>query len=70
MKLEDFEKLTDLWSYNDIVCFIMEDSKWCDAIMQFIRDNWNNDNEIELGELNAFGKAHDYPEQTQLDLEE
>ena len=70
MKYEEFEKLTNLWSYTDIVSFIMEDSSWCDAIMQFIFENWTNDNEIELGELNAFGKAHGYPEQTQLDLEE
>jgi len=70
MKYEEFDKLTDLWSYNDIVSFIMKDSRWCDAIMQFIRDGWFDDNEIELSELNAFGKAHGYPEQTQLDLEE
>lgn len=70
MKKEEFDRLTDLWSYNDIVSFIMEDTKWCDAIMQFIHENWFDDNEIELGELNAFGKKHGYPEQTQLDLEE
>jgi len=70
MKKKEFDKLTELWSYTDIVSFIMEDSKWCHMIMQFIDEAWFNDNEIELGELNAFGKGKGYPEQTQLNLEE
>jgi hypothetical protein len=70
MKYKEFEKLTEEWSYNDIVSFIMEDSSWCDAIMQFINDNWTDDNDIDLEGINFFAKRHSYPIQKQLNLEE
>lgn len=70
MKYEEFEKLTELWSYNDMVAYIMEDIRWHEFIFDIIRDNWDNPNDITLDKLNTFGKARGYPEQTQLNLED
>ena len=70
MEYEEFEKITEMWSYNDMVAYMMEDDRWCDVIIWFIRDNWEEaDNNITLDSLNAFGKSKGYPIQTQLEFD-
>ncbi len=70
MEYEEFEKITEMWSYNDMVAYMMEDDRWCDAIMWFIRDNWEEaDNNITLDALNAFGKSKGYAIQTKLEFD-
>lgn len=69
MEYEEFEKITEMWSYNDMVAYMMEDSDWCDAIIKFIQENWIDDKDITLDGLNAFGKSKGYPIQTQLEFD-
>ena len=69
MEYEEFEKITEMWSYNDMVAYMMEDSDWCDAIIKFIQENWIDDKDITLDALNAFGKSKGYPIQTQLEFD-
>lgn len=70
MKQNEFRKITDMWTYTDIVHFVMLDNQWCDLIMNFIRENWKDTNDFTLEDLNIFAKKHGYPEQSQLELEE
>lgn len=69
MEYEEFEKITEMWSYNDMVAYMMEDSDWCDAIIKFIQENWIDDKDITLDALNVFGKSKGYPVQTQLEFD-
>lgn len=69
MEYEEFEKITEMWSYNDMVAYMMEDNDWCDAIIKFIQENWIDDKDITLDALNVFGKSKGYPVQTQLEFD-
>ncbi len=42
MKYEEFIKITDKWSENDTVCFLMEYPVWNEMMMRFIMHNWRD----------------------------
>ena len=69
MKSEEFFKLTAYWSYSDIVSYVMEDERWCDAIMQLVQDKWEDENDFSLEDINRYAEEKGYPQQSQLDLE-
>ena len=48
MKYKEFMKIVDKWSYNDIVCFLMDYPDWCDGILAYIHEEWTEDEQIEL----------------------
>lgn len=45
MKKEEFNEIVGLWSCSNQVEFLMQWPNWCDAIMGFIQDNWDEVNQ-------------------------
>lgn len=71
MKYEEFMKIVDKWSYNDIVCFLMEvDYVWCDGIFAYIKEGWNEHEPIELDEIAIYANDNDIMKYTNLPEED
>ena len=66
MKYEEFMKITDRWSDNDTVCFLMEYPLWNEMIMRFIMHKWRDDCPIEYEEIEWFAKNNGSIEYTNL----
>ena len=72
MKYEEFMKIVNYWSYNDIVAFLIEDIKWCDYIMDCIKSGWNEEmsKEITNQEIAWFANDNGIMNYTALPTEE
>tara|TARA_R100001163_G_C5064694_1_gene202380 strand:+ start:2919 stop:3149 length:231 start_codon:yes stop_codon:yes gene_type:complete len=71
MKYEEFMKITNKWSDNDVVCFLMEYPWWNDVIMSFIYGHWehsqeNGDITILLEEIVFYAQDNNILEHTDL----
>ena len=66
MKYEEFMKITDRWSDNDTVCFLMEYPLWNEMIMRFIMHKWRDSIPIEYEEIEWFANHHQIEEYTDL----
>ena len=72
MKYEEFMKITDRWSDNDKVCFLMEYPDWNISILQHILNEWReaDDYAMEVEEIAFFAKDNGILEHTNLPEEE
>lgn len=70
MKYEEFMKITDRWSDNDVVCFLMEYPLWNEMVMRFIMHKWRDDVEIEIEEIAFYAQDNDILEHTDLPEED
>lgn len=67
MKYAEFMKITDKWSDNDKVRFLMEYPLWDEMIMRFIMHKWR-DSVVDLEHIAWF--ANDYGIMQYTDLPE
>ncbi len=51
MKKEQFDELVGLWSCSNQVEFLMQWPNWCDAVMSFVQDNWDEINQYNASQL-------------------
>ena len=65
MKYAEFMKITDRWSDNDRVCFLMEYPVWDEMITRFIMHKWR-DGVVEAEHIEWFANDHDIMEITDL----
>ena len=65
MKYKEFMKITDKWSDNNTVCFLMEYPLWNEMIMRFIMHKWR-DGVIDIEHLEGFANEHSIMEHTDL----
>lgn len=66
MKYKEFMKITDRWSDNDKLSFLMEYPEWNEMLMRFVMHGWRNQVEIEIEEISFFAKDNDIAEYTNL----
>jgi hypothetical protein len=66
MKYKEFMEITDKWSDNDVVCFLMEYPLWNEMVMRFIMHKWRDSCPIELEEIVFFAQDNNIMEYTQL----
>jgi hypothetical protein len=66
MKYENFMKITDRWSDDDRITFLMEYPLWNEMVIRFIMHKWRNDLEIELEEIAFFAQDNNILEITNL----
>ena len=70
MKYAEFMKITDKWSDNHTVCFLMEYPLWNEMIMRFIMHKWR-DGVVEFEHMkwfisdNHLESITDYPEEVE-----
>lgn len=65
MKYKEFMKITDKWSDNDTVCFLMENEIWNEMIMRFIMHKWR-DELVEAEHIAWFAIENNIVEHTGL----
>ncbi len=65
MKYAEFMKITDRWSDNDTVCFLMEYELWNEMIMRFIMHNWH-DGVVEAEHIEWYANDNNIMEYTDL----
>ena len=65
MKYKEFMKITDRWSDNDTVCFLMEYPLWNEMVMRFIMHKWR-DGVIDLEHLEGFAIENNIMQHTDL----
>ena len=65
MKYKEFMKITDRWSDNDMVCFLMEYELWNEMVMRFIMHKWR-DGVVDLEFLKEYAEYHKIMEHTDL----
>jgi len=70
MKYEEFMKITDKWSDNDKLRFLMEYPVYHKLIMQFLLHNWRDSVVVDFEEIRAFAKTNDILTITDLTEEE
>lgn len=70
MKFEEFMKIVDCWSQNDIVCFLMEYPDWCDGVFAYIQEEWDEEEKIEIEEIAFYAKDNNILEYTNLPEED
>ena len=70
MKYEEFMKIADRWSDNDVVCFLMEYPDWNTNIVEYIKKEWNEEEQIEIEEIAFYAKDNNILEYTNLPEED
>tara|TARA_R100000234_G_C4995615_1_gene177740 strand:+ start:875 stop:1096 length:222 start_codon:yes stop_codon:yes gene_type:complete len=72
MKYEEFMKIVDKWSDNDVVCFLMEYPDWNTSILEHILNEWQeaDDYAIEVEEIAHFARCNHIVKYTNLPEEE
>ena len=51
MKKEEFDEIVGLWSCTNQLEFLMQWPNWCDAVMGFVQDNWDEINQYNASQL-------------------
>jgi hypothetical protein len=51
MKKEEFDELVGRWSCTNQLEFLMQWPNWCDAVMGFVQDNWDEINQYNASQL-------------------
>ena len=69
MNYKEFMKITDYWSDNDKICFLMEYPLWNEMIMRFIMHKWR-DGIVEPYDIAVFANDHGIMNYTDLPTEE
>ena len=72
MKYEEFMKIVDKWSDNDVVCFLMEYPDWNTSILEHILNEWQEADSyaIEIEEIAFYAKDNKILEYTNLPEED
>ena len=65
MKYKEFMKITDKWSDNDTVCFLMEYPLWNEMVLRFIMHKWR-DGVIDAEHIAWFANDHGLMQYTDL----
>tara|TARA_R100001015_G_C4629300_1_gene190041 strand:+ start:2466 stop:2678 length:213 start_codon:yes stop_codon:yes gene_type:complete len=65
MEYAEFMKITDRWSDNDTVCFLMEYPLWNKLIIRFIANIWH-DGVIEAEHIEGYANDNNIMEHTDL----
>jgi len=65
MKYEEFMEITDKWSDNDTVCFLMDFPLWNEMIMRFIMHKWR-DGVVEAENIEWYANDNNIMEHTNL----
>ena len=68
MKYEEFIKITDKWSDNDTVCFLMEYPVWNEMMMRFIMHNWRD--VVNIRDITNYSLSNDIVLYTNLTEED
>jgi|TARA_R100000479_G_C6334666_1_gene182964 hypothetical protein len=66
MKYKEFMKITDRWSDNDRLIFLMDYPVYHEMIMRFILHNWRDSVPVEYEEIEWFANHHNIMEHTDL----
>lgn len=69
MKYKQFMEITEYWSDNDTVCFLMEYPLWNEMVMRFIMHKWR-DGVIDIEHLEGFANEHGIMNYTKLPEED
>ena len=69
MKYEEFMEITEYWSDNDTVCFLMEYDFWNEAVMRFIMHKWRN-GLVEAEHIGWYANEHGIMNYTKLPEED
>jgi hypothetical protein len=51
MKKEEFDELVGRWSCTNQLEFLMQWPNWCDAVMGFVHDKWDEINQYNASQL-------------------
>ena len=70
MKYEEFMKIVDRWSDNDVVCFLMEYPDWNASVLEHIMKEWSDLIPIEIEEIAFYAKDNNILEYTKLPEED
>mgnify|MGYP001357192646 CR=1 FL=1 len=68
MKYEQFMKITDKWSDNDMVLFLMQFPVWNEMIKRFVMHNWRDI--VNIKDIAEFSQLHNIVLYTNLEGEE
>ena len=66
MKYEEFMKITDRWSDDNKLSFLIEYPEWNEMLMRFVMHSWRNQVGIEVEEIAFFAKDNNLLEYTDL----
>ena len=69
MKYEEFNDITEYWSDNDTVCFLMEYDLWNEMVMRFIMHKWR-DGVVEAEHIEWYANDHGIMNYTKLPEED
>ena len=58
MKYKKFSDITEYWSDNDVVCFLMEYPDWNASVLEHIMKEWSDLIPIEIEEIIWFAKEN------------
>ena len=70
MKYEEFMKITDKWSDNDRLSFLIEYPEYNEMFGRFLLHNWRESISIEIEEIAFYAKDNHILELTDLPEEE
>jgi len=68
MKYEQFMKITDKWSDNDMILFLMQFPVWNEMITRFVMHNWRDI--VNIRDIAEYSQSKDIVLYTDLEGEE
>lgn len=68
MKYEEFMRITDKWSDNDTILFLMQYPVWNEMILRFVMHNWRD--VVSIVDIAEYSQLNDIVLYTELEGEE